>query len=213
LSRTQSITGLDSTGLANLAGQTLTLSDGTNSITHTFDSAPADLNAMVTSLTNATGYADLDFGISAGTNALTLTYEAAGVKSLATANTSSPANLASIVTAIQGATGYSALSFGVSAGTNALTLTYESNGAVGLATAESFDPNDDVTTQNITIGTQTAFTVSETTAGTSSVAEIQSVAGFASSDLTSLAGQSVTISDGTNSIEHTFTTAPANLAR
>ncbi|MGB2492318.1 MAG: flagellar filament capping protein FliD [Candidatus Puniceispirillum sp.] len=208
----QSITGLDSTGLANLAGQTLTLSDGTNSITHTFDSAPADLNAMVTSLTNATGYADLDFGITAGTDALTLTYEAAGVKSLATANTSSPANLASIVTAIQGATGYSALAFGVSAGTNALTLTYESNGAVGLATAESFDPNDDVTTQNITIGTQTAFTVSETTAGSGSVAEIQSVAGFASSDLTNLAGQTVTISDGTNSIEHTFTTAPANLA-
>lgn len=208
----QSITGLDSTGLSNLAGQTLTLSDGTNSITHTFDSAPANLSAMVTSLSNATGYSALDFGISAGTNALTLTYEAVGVKSLATAIKTSPSNLASIVTGIQGATGYSALAFGVTAGTNALTLTYESNGAVGLATAETFDPNDSLTTQNIIIGTQSSFTVSETASGSGSVAEIQSIAGFSSSSLTSLAGQTVTISDGTNSIEHTFTTAPSNLA-
>ena len=208
----QSITGLDATGLANLAGQTLTLSDGTNSITHTFDTAPADLNAMVTSLTNATGYANLDFGVTAGTNALTLTYKAAGVKSLTTASTSSPANLAAIVTGLQGATGYSALNFGVTAGTNALTLTYEANGAVALATAETFDPNDNIATQNITIGTQSSFTVSETTAGSGSVAEVQSVAGFNNTGLTNLAGQTVTISDGTNSIEHTFTTAPANLA-
>lgn len=208
----QSITGLDATGLANLAGQTLTLSDGTNSIIHTFDSAPADLDAMVTALSNATGYADLEFGITAGTDALTLTYEAVGEASLATAITSSPSNLAAIVTGIQGATGYADLTFGVAAGTDALTLTYESNGSVSLATAETFDPNDDVTTQTITIGTQSSFTVSETTTGSDSVAEIQSIAGFDSAGLTSLAGQTVTISDGTNSIEHTFATAPADLA-
>ena len=42
---------------------------------------------------------------------------------------------------------------------DALTLTYKANGAVALATAETFDPNDGVTTQNITIGTQLSFTV------------------------------------------------------
>lgn len=208
----QSITGLDASGLSDLAGQTLTLSDGTNSITVTFDTAPADLNAMVTAITNASGYSDLTFGVSAGTDALTLTYEAVGVNSLATAGTSSPSNLAAIVTGLQNATGYADLSFGVSAGTDALTLTYESNGTVDLATAESFDPNDDVTTQTITIGTESSFSVSETTQGTDSVVEIQSIAGFDSSGLSGLAGQTVTISDGTNSIEHTFSTAPSDLA-
>ena len=208
----QSITGLDATGLANLVGQTLTLSDGTNSLTHTFDTAPANLGAAVSAIQGATGYAALDFGVTAGTNALTLTYKAVGVKSLSTALTTSPANLASIVSGIQGATSYSSLAFGVSAGSDALTLTYKANGAVALATAETFDPNDGVTTQNITIGTQLSFTVSETTAGSSSVAEIQSIEGLDSTGLAALAGQTVTVSDGSNSIVHTFSTAPADLA-
>ena len=39
-----------------------------------FSSTPADLNAVVSAITSASGYNDLNFSVSAGTNALTLTY-------------------------------------------------------------------------------------------------------------------------------------------
>ena len=55
--------------------------------------------------------------------------------------------------------------------------------------------------------------VSQTTAGVEgSTAEIQSVAGFASSDLSVLSGKTLFLHDGTNSLSVEFSSAPSNLA-
>ncbi|ADE39092.1 flagellar hook-basal body complex protein [Candidatus Puniceispirillum marinum] len=143
----QSITGLTTTGLANLAGQKLTVSDGTNSISHTFTSAPADVAAVVTAIQGATGYGNLLFTASAGTDAVSLTYKSAAV--ITTTSTATQASaavtvdftttptLAEVVSAVQGHSNYADLGFTVSAGTDALTLTYAGNGVVATTTAAS----------------------------------------------------------------------------
>ena len=70
----QSVAGFSSSEISSLNGKTLFLHDGTNSLSVSFSSTPADLNAVVSAITSATGYSDLNFSVSAGTNALTLTY-------------------------------------------------------------------------------------------------------------------------------------------
>ena len=72
----QSVAGFTASDVSALNGKTLFLHDGTNSLSVEFDSEPANLAAVVTAITSASGYSDLDFTVSAGTNALTLTYSA-----------------------------------------------------------------------------------------------------------------------------------------
>ena len=56
-------------------------------------------------------------------------------------------------------------------------------------------------------------TVSQTTVGVlNSTAEIQSVSGFSSSELSDLNGKTLFLSDGTNSLSVDFSSTPANLA-
>jgi flagellin len=75
----QSIVNLDAAGIAALNGQTITLTDSAGaSITHTFSSAPANIAAVVTAIQAATGYSALNFTVTAGTDALTLTGGANG---------------------------------------------------------------------------------------------------------------------------------------
>ncbi|MBT6414782.1 flagellar cap protein FliD N-terminal domain-containing protein, partial [Candidatus Puniceispirillum sp.] len=56
----------------------------------------------------------------------------------------------------------------------------------------------------ISLGNRETITVAETTAGDGSTLEIQSLAGFDSSTITSLAGKTLTLSDGTNTVSHSF---------
>ena len=72
----QSVAGFTASDVSALNGKTLFLHDGTNSLSVEFDSEPANLAAVVTAITSASGYSDLNFTVSAGTNALTLTYSA-----------------------------------------------------------------------------------------------------------------------------------------
>ena len=72
----QSVAGFAASDLSSLNGKTLFFHDGTNSLSVSFSSTPANLAAVVTAITSATGYSDMDFTVSAGTNALTLTYDA-----------------------------------------------------------------------------------------------------------------------------------------
>ena len=59
-----------------MSGKTLFFHDGTNDLSVSFSSTPADLAAVVSAITSATGYSDMNFSVSAGSNALTLTYDA-----------------------------------------------------------------------------------------------------------------------------------------
>ncbi len=280
-SEIQSVAGFSSSDLSGLAGKTLFFHDGTNSLSVDFTSAPANLAAVVSAITSATGYSDMDFTVSAGTNALTLTYSAAdgnvdladvsvlstggpddsklyyltnydtagasafnptedltvtqttagvsntraevqsvsgftasdisqlsgktlffndGTNSLSVDFTSAPADLAAVVSAITSATGYSNMDFTVAAGTNALTLTYNaSDGNVDLA--------------SVGIIPSTGLAVTQTTKGvTGATAEVQSVAGFTSSDISALNGKTLFFHDGTNSLSVDFTSTPADLA-
>ena len=70
----QSVTGFNASNLSSLGGKTLFLHDGTNSLSVDFAEEPASLAAVVTAITSSTGYDDMDFTVSAGTDALTLTY-------------------------------------------------------------------------------------------------------------------------------------------
>ena len=73
----QSVAGLTSAGITALAGRTLTFTDVSgNAFSHHFASAPADLNGVVEALKGADGYTSMNFDITAGTNALTLTSKA-----------------------------------------------------------------------------------------------------------------------------------------
>ena len=72
----QSVAGFTTSDVSALNGKTLFFHDGTNSLSVEFDSEPANLAAVVTAITSASGYSDLDFTVTAGTNALTLTYSA-----------------------------------------------------------------------------------------------------------------------------------------
>ncbi len=73
----QSVAGFTASDISALSGKTLFFHDGTNSLSVEFTSTPADLDAVVSAITSASGYSDMDFTVSAGTNALTLTYDAA----------------------------------------------------------------------------------------------------------------------------------------
>ena len=148
-----------------------------------------------------------------------------GTNSLSVDFNSTPSNLAAVVTAITSSTGYSDLDFSVSAGTNSLTLTYNSSdGNVDLAEISILStggPDDSelyYLTNYDTAGSSSFnpakdLTVSQTTQGASgTTAEIQSVSGFASTDLSSLSGKTLFLHDGTNSLSVDFTTTPTNLA-
>lgn len=154
LQEIQSISGFDATGLSNLGGQTVTLSDGATSISHKFITAPLTLANLVSSLQSATGYNNLNFNLSAGSSALTLTYKSAGAASNATYNQntsaitvafSSEPTLADVELAIKSHSGYSNLDFTIAAGTDSLVLTYKNQGTVSVrsvAEIESFYDRD-----------------------------------------------------------------------
>ncbi len=72
----QSVAGFTASDISALAGKTLFFHDGTNDLSVSFSSTPADLAAVVSAITSATGYSDMNFSVSAGSNALTLTYDA-----------------------------------------------------------------------------------------------------------------------------------------
>jgi flagellar hook-associated protein 2 len=146
----QSVAGFASSDLSSLYGKTLFLHDGTNSLSVDFSSTPSDLAAVVTAITSATGYSDLDFAVGAGSDALTLTYNS-------------------------------------------------SDGNVELAQVSILPPS--------------SLAVTQTTKGVaSSTAEVQSVAGFTASDISSLNGKTLFLHDGTNSLSVDFSSTPSNLA-
>ncbi|NCG11309.1 MAG: flagellar filament capping protein FliD [Alphaproteobacteria bacterium] len=146
----QSVAGFASSDLSSLNGKTLFLHDGTNSLSVDFSSTPSDLAAVVTAITSATGYSDLDFAVGAGSDALTLTYNS-------------------------------------------------SDGNVELAQVSILPPS--------------SLAVTQTTKGVaSSTAEVQSVAGFTASDISSLNGKTLFLHDGTNSLSVDFSSTPSNLA-
>jgi len=150
----QSIDGFNGAGLTELAGQTVTISDGVNSITHKFALAPSTIDNLVSELRSATGYSNLDFDISAGSNALTLTYKTQGQAATATyiQNTSAitvefpeAPNISELAQAIQNHNNYANLDFTVSAGADKLILTYKTFGDVnirGVAEVDSFYDRD-----------------------------------------------------------------------
>ena len=72
----QSVAGFTASDISALSGKTLFFHDGTNDLSVSFSSTPADLAAVVSAITSATGYSDMNFSVSAGSNALTLTYDA-----------------------------------------------------------------------------------------------------------------------------------------
>lgn len=171
----QSVAGFSSSDLSGLAGKTLFLHDGTNSLSVDFDAAPSNLAAVVSAITSTTGYSDMNFAVSAGTNALTLTYAAAdGDVDLADVNV---------------------LSTGGPSDSNLYYMTnYDTSGT------KAFNPS-------------LGLTVTQTTQGvTDTTAEVQSVAGFAASDISSLSGKTLFFHDGTKNLSVSFSSTPADLA-
>ena len=171
----QSVSGFSSSDLSSLNGKTLFLSDGTNSISVDFSSTPANLAAVVTAITSAEGYSNMDFTVASGTNALTLAYN----------SSDGNVNLAEV----------SVLSTGGPDDTELYYLTnYDTQGS------NSYNPAKDLAV------TQTTQGVSNTTA------EVQSVAGFSSSELSALGGKTLFFHDGTNSLSVDFDSSPTDLA-
>jgi flagellar hook-associated protein 2 len=56
----------------------------------------------------------------------------------------------------------------------------------------------------ISLGKRESLSVTETTNGGSSNVEVQSIGGLDNTAITALAGQTLTLSDGTNTVSHTF---------
>ena len=171
----QSVAGFSSSDLSGLAGKTLFLHDGTNSLSVDFDTAPSNLAAVVSAITSTTGYSDMNFAVSAGTDALTLTYATAdGDVDLADVNV---------------------LSTGGPSDSNLYYITnYDTSGT------KAFNPS-------------LGLTITQTTQGvTDTTAEVQSVAGFAASDISSLSGKTIFFHDGTNDLSVSFSSTPADLA-
>ena len=83
----QEITGFSQSEIAYYAGKTLTLSDGANSIEVEFSIAETvdSMDDIVAAIQAATGYASLDFTVSAGTDALDLTFKSNGEQDAAVA--------------------------------------------------------------------------------------------------------------------------------
>ena len=69
------MSGFGTSELSALSGKTLFFHDGTNSLSVEFETEPADLSALVTAITSSSGYGDMNFTVSAATDALTLTYD------------------------------------------------------------------------------------------------------------------------------------------
>ena len=82
----QEVTGFSESEIAYYAGKKLTLSDGANSIEVEFSMAGTvnSIDDVVTAIQDTTGYASLDFTVSAGTDALDLTYKSDGAQDTAT---------------------------------------------------------------------------------------------------------------------------------
>ena len=174
-SEIQSVAGFSSSDLSALNGKTLFLNDGTNSLSVDFSSTPANLAAVVSAITSAEGYSNMNFTVTTGNDALTLTYGSAA----------GDVNLAEV----------SILSTGGPDDTELYYLTnYETQGS------KSYNPAKDLTV------TQTTPGVSNTTA------EVQSVAGFSSADLSSLGGKTLFFHDGTNSLSVDVGSSPTDLA-
>jgi flagellar hook-associated protein FlgK len=76
----QEVNGFSESAIAYYAGKTLTLSDGSNEIKVDFSIAGTidSLDDVITAIQSATGYASLGFTVSAGDDALDLTYIANG---------------------------------------------------------------------------------------------------------------------------------------
>jgi hypothetical protein len=93
ISGVQSVYNASAGTLANYSGDTV-ISDGTNSITVTHATAPADLDALVTAIQAATGYSDLLFEVAANSDGTSLdfTYKTAGAVSTAPTFTQAGAN-------------------------------------------------------------------------------------------------------------------------
>ena len=150
----QSIEGFDVNGLNDLAGQTITISDGVNSIRHKFNIAPSNIVNLVTSLKSATGYSNLNFDISEGSDELILTYKSSGPAATATYTQNTSAitlsfpeapTVSELAEAIQNHDNYADLDFTVAAGTEKLILTYKTNGDMNImavAEADSFYDRD-----------------------------------------------------------------------
>ena len=83
----QEVTGFSESEIEYYAGKTLNLSDGTNSIAVDFSisGTTQSLADVVTAIQSATGYSSLDFTVTAGTDALELTYNANGAQDNAVA--------------------------------------------------------------------------------------------------------------------------------
>ena len=110
-----------------------------------------------------------------------------------------PDDLASLVSTITSASGYSNMDFTVSAGTDALTLTYNSSAG-------------NVELSDVSILPSNSLAVTQTTKGVSNTtAEVQSVSGFTSSEISSLNGKTLFLHDGTNSLSVSFSSTPADL--
>ena len=73
-SEVQSVAGFTDLEVSELKDKTLFFNDGTTSLEVEITSKPADLDAVVTLITSATGYGSMGFTVSAGTDALTLTF-------------------------------------------------------------------------------------------------------------------------------------------
>ena len=217
--------------LANYSGDTV-ISDGTNSITVSHTTAPADLDALVTAIQAATGYSDLLFEVAANSDGTSLdfTYKTAGAVSTAPTFTQAGANDEAGATpaiynvAVGTLANYSGNTV-LSDGTNSVTIDH-SGSTIGAAVAEI--ENIQVRGASAFAGTTTlsdgtnSITVDHSSTspddladliadlqGATAAAEVKTVTHGTLSDYDG----DVVLSDGTNSITLDFSTgAPANTA-
>jgi len=70
----QSVASFSPSEIDELNGKTLFFHDGTNTLSVEFTSTPADIDEVVSAITSSPGYDNMNFTVSAGADALTLTY-------------------------------------------------------------------------------------------------------------------------------------------
>ena len=231
ISGVQAVYNASAGTLANYSGDTV-ISDGTNSITVTHATAPADLDALVTAIQAATGYSDLLFEVAANSDGTSLdfTYKTAGAVSTAPTFTQAGANDEAGATpaiynvAVGTLANYSGNTV-LSDGTNSVTIDH-SGSTIGAAVAEI--ENIQVRGASAFAGTTTlsdgtnSITVDHSSTspddladliadlqGATAAAEVKTVTHGTLSDYDG----DVVLSDGTNSITLDFSTgAPANTA-
>jgi flagellin len=220
--------------LANYSGDTV-ISDGTNSITVTHATAPADLDALVTAIQAATGYSNLLFEVAANSDGTSLdfTYKTAGAVTTAPTFTQAGANdEAGATPAIYNIDVGTLASYSgdtvLSDGTNSVTIAHTAS-AIGAAVAEI--ENIQVRGASAFAGTTTlsdgTYSVTVDHSSTSPddladlIADLQGVNAAVAEvnnltlgTVTNLDGDFV-LSDGTNSLTIDYSVAgdrPANLA-